>query len=279
MPTPLITGVTGQAGIYLVEYLLKPGCRGVGATRRAITDTGSRIAHLGEFITLGVAKLLEHIRPGKTDASFCMASTSEIFGSVHSVPQNESSMFYRRFLNRVSTLYRHWITVNYRESYGIRASSGILFNHNWPLRGLEVVTGKISYGVARIKQGITNEIRLGNLDALSDRGFSGDYVRAMRRMLQQDEPDDFVIASGEDHTVRKFCDHAFQAVGPDYLNPVVGDPAFWRPAELVPLIGDSRKARQLLGWEPGTNFAALVGSLLARDDAGRNFFAASRTSR
>lgn len=313
MPTALITGITGQDGSYLAEYLLDLGYRVVGVTRRTSTDTGSRIAHLrdsieiesgdlldqtslmtlinryqpdevynlaaqsfvptsweqpvltGEFTALGVTRLLEAIRLGKPDARFYQASSSEMFGKVQAVPQNESTSFYPRSPYGVSKLYGHWITVNYRESYGLHASSGILFNHESPRRGLEFVTRKISYGVARIKHGINDELRLGNLDARRDWGFAKDYVRAMHLMLQQDSPGDYVVASDNTHSVREFCRLAFGVAGLDWEKHVIVDPAFYRPAEVDLLVGDSSRIRANLGWAPTTSFDELVRSMVEAD--------------
>jgi GDPmannose 4,6-dehydratase len=313
MPTALITGITGQDGSYLAEYLLDLGYRVVGVTRRTSTDTGSRIAHLrdrieiesgdlldqtslmtlinrhqpdevynlaaqsfvptsweqpvltGEFTALGVTRLLEAIRLGKPDARFYQASSSEMFGKVQSVPQNESTSFYPRSPYGVSKLYGHWITVNYRESYGLHASSGVLFNHESPRRGLEFVTRKISYGVARITHGVDTELRLGNLDARRDWGFAGDYVRAMHLMLQQEQPGDFVVATDETHSVREFCQLAFETAGLDWEQHVVVDPAFYRPAEVDLLVGDSARIRTILGWTLTVQFSELVRTMVESD--------------
>ena len=197
----------------------------------------------GEFTALGVTRLLEAVRLAKPDARVYQASSSEMFGKVQAVPQNEATPFYPRSPYGVSKLYGHWITVNYRESYGLHASSGILFNHESPRRGLEFVTRKISYGVARIKLGVDRELRLGNLEARRDWGFAGDYVRAMRLMLQQPEPGDYVVATGETHSVRDFCEAAFAVAGLEWEDFVVVDPAFYRPAEVDLLVGDASRAR------------------------------------
>ena len=219
----------------------------------------------GEFTALGVTRLLEAVRLAKPDARVYQASSSEMFGKVQAVPQNEATPFYPRSPYGVSKLYGHWFTVNYRESYGLHASSGILFNHESPRRGLEFVTRKISYGVARIKLGVDRELRLGNLEARRDWGFAGDYVRAMRLMLQQPEPGDYVVATGETHSVRDFCEMAFARVGLDYQAYVVSDRAYWRPAEPIPLVGDFSRAQNTLGWAPSVSFDELVNVLVAAD--------------
>ena len=219
----------------------------------------------GEFTALGVTRILEAIRAAKPDARFYQASSSEMFGKVQAVPQSEATPFYPRSPYGVSKLYGHWITINYRESFGLHANSGILFNHESPRRGLEFVTRKISYGVARIKHGVDRELRLGNLDARRDWGFAGDYVRAMHLMLQRDEPGDFVVATGQTHSVREFCDTAFAAVGLDYRDHVVVDAAFYRPAEVDLLVGDPSAARTLLGWEPRVGFHELVQMMVEAD--------------
>jgi len=315
MPTALITGITGQDGSYLAEYLLDLGYRVVGVTRRTSTDTGIRFEHLrdrieltsadlldqtsllgvvdryqpdevynlaaqsfvptsweqpvltGEFTALGVTRLLESIRVARPGARVYQASSSEMFGKVQSMPQNESTPFYPRSPYGVSKLYGHWIAVNYRESYGLHVSSGILFNHESPRRGLEFVTRKISYGVARIKQGVDRELRLGNLEAQRDWGFAGDYVRAMHLMLQREEPGDYVVATGETHSVREFCAAAFAAVGLDWEEYVLVDPAFFRPAEVDLLVGDATRARRILGWESTVSFPELVTMMVDADMA------------
>jgi len=219
----------------------------------------------GEFTALGVTRLLEAVRLAKPDARVYQASSSEMFGKVQAVPQNEATPFYPRSPYGVSKLYGHWFTVNYRESYGLHASSGILFNHESPRRGLEFVTRKISYGVARIKLGVDRELRLGNLEARRDWGFAGDYVRAMHLMLQRPEPDDYVVATGQTHSVRDFCEAAFARVGLDYQAYVVSDPTYWRPAELIPLVGDFSRALNTRGWAPSVSFDELVSLLVAAD--------------
>ena len=219
----------------------------------------------GEFTALGVTRMLEAIRLVDRSIRFYQASSSEMFGRVQEEPQNESTPFWPRSPYGVAKVYGHWITVNYRESYGIYACSGILFNHESPLRGKEFVTRKISHGVARIKLGLDSELRLGNLDARRDWGFAGDYVRAMWLMLQQDKPDDFVIATGEQHSVRDFVELAFAHVGLDWQKYVATDPALLRPAEVNTLRGDASKAREKLGWEPSVPFRELVAMMVDAD--------------
>ena len=313
MPTALITGITGQDGSYLAEFLLEKGYDVVGVVRRtsiinlerleAIQDRvtlvqgdlldGSSLFGLlrefqpdevynlaamsfvptswqqpvltGEATALGVTRLLDAVRAVVPDARFYQASSSEMFGKVQAVPQVESTPFYPRSPYGVAKLYAHWITVNYRESYGLRASSGILFNHGSPRRGLEFVERKISYGVAAIKLGLAEKLHLGNLEAQRDLGFAGDYVRAMWLMLQQDQPDDFVIATGETHTIREICEVAFDRVGLDYREHVVRDQRFFRPAEVDLLVGDASKAGRKLGWEPTMSFTELIHTMVDAD--------------
>jgi GDPmannose 4,6-dehydratase len=219
----------------------------------------------GETTALGVTRLLDAIRIVDADIRFYQASSSEMFGKVQAVPQSESTPFYPRSPYGVAKLYGHWITVNYRESYDLHASSGILFNHEGPRRGLEFVTRKITHTAAKIKLGMATELRLGNLDAQRDWGFAGDYVEAMWRMLQQDSPDDYVVATGETHEVREFCDLAFAHVGLDYRDHVVQDERFVRPAEVDLLVGDPAKARAELGWELRTSFQDLVEMMVDAD--------------
>ncbi len=219
----------------------------------------------GEFTALGVTRVLEAIRHVDRKIRFYQASSSEMFGKVQETPQRESTPFYPRSPYGVAKVYGHWITVNYRESYDLFAVSGILFNHESERRGKEFVTRKISDGVARIKLGLTDELRLGNLDAKRDWGFAGDYVRAMWLMLQHHEPQDYVIASGRTNTVREFCRLAFAAADLDYRRYVVEDPRFVRPAEVDLLIGDASKAKALLGWEPRTTFEELVRQMVEAD--------------
>jgi len=219
----------------------------------------------GETTALGVTRLLDAIRLADHDVRFYQASSSEMFGKVVEVPQRESTPFYPRSPYGVAKLYGHWITVNYRESYGMHASSGILFNHESPRRGLEFVTRKIAHGVARIKLGLDTEIRLGNLDAQRDWGFAGDYVDAMWRMLQQDEPGDFVVSTDETHSVREFCELAFNRVDLNWEDHVVVDERFFRLAEVDLLVGDATRAREVLDWQPRTPFAELVHMMVDAD--------------
>ncbi|MEY4225638.1 MAG: hypothetical protein RL190_395 [Actinomycetota bacterium] len=306
VPRALITGVTGQDGSYLAEFLLDQGYEVHGVVRRSSTEGGERINHIAdrlhlhqadlldqssraaaisasepaeiynlaaqsfvptswsqpvltaEFTGVAVTRILEAMRAVRPTARFYQASSSEMYGRVRAVPQDEETPFYPRSPYGVAKAYGHYITVNYRESYDLFAVSGILFNHESPRRGLEFVTQKIANGVARIKTGLDSELRLGNLDAQRDWGFAGDYVRAMWMMLQQEEPDDYVIATGETHTVREFVEIAFGHAGLEPDDHVVIDPAFIRPAEVDLLIGDPAKARTRLGWEPSVDFRGLV---------------------
>ncbi|MHB2027361.1 MAG: GDP-mannose 4,6-dehydratase [Acidimicrobiales bacterium] len=219
----------------------------------------------GEATALGVTRLLDAIRIVDPEIRFYQASSSEMFGRVHRVPQDEDTSFYPRSPYGVAKVYGHWITVNYRESYHLHASSGILFNHESPRRGIEFVTRKVTHGVARIKAGLDHELRLGNLDAQRDWGFAGDYVRAMWLMLQRDTPDDFVIATGETHSVRELCDVAFSIAGLNYEKFVTVDPAFIRPAEVDLLVGDATKAHEVLGWRSATDFYSLVEMMVTSD--------------
>ncbi|MCB9373790.1 MAG: GDP-mannose 4,6-dehydratase [Microthrixaceae bacterium] len=219
----------------------------------------------GETTALGVTRLLDAIRIVDPDVRFYQASSSEMFGKVVEVPQRETTPLYPRSPYGVAKVYGHWITINYRESYGLHASSGMLFNHESPRRGLEFVTRKISHGVAQIKLGRESELRLGNLEAQRDWGFAGDYVEAMWAMLQRDEPDDYVVATGETHSVREFCEIAFSHVGLDYDDHVVVDERFMRPAEVDLLVGDPGKARTVLGWEPQVSFRQLVEMMVDAD--------------
>ncbi len=313
MKRALITGITGQDGSYLAEWLLSQGYAVTGMVRRASTENFERIEHLrdritllqgdlldpfsliqvleaaqpdeiynlaamsfvptswnqptltGEFTALGVTRLLDAMRTVCPTARFYQASSSEMFGKVREVPQSETTPFYPRSPYAVAKVYGHYITVNYRESYGLYAVSGILFNHESPRRGLEFVTRKISDGVARIRLGLARELRLGNLDACRDWGFAGDYVRAMWQMLQQPEPDDYLVATGESHSVREFCEIAFAHVGLDWRQYVVSDPSFFRPAEVEHLIGNAAKARARLGWAPTVDFPGLVRMMVDAD--------------
>jgi GDPmannose 4,6-dehydratase len=218
-----------------------------------------------EFTAVGVTRLLEAIRRVDPDIRFYQASSSEMFGKVREVPQNEQTPFYPRSPYGVAKVYGHFITINYRESYGLFAVSGILFNHESPRRGLEFSTRKITDGVARIKLGLADELRLGNLDAKRDWGYAGDYVEGMWMMLQQDEPEDFVLATGEAHSVGEFADNAFRHVGFDPEEHVKTDPEFLRPAEVDHLVGDATKAREQLGWEPRVTFRELVEMMVEAD--------------
>ena len=218
-----------------------------------------------EVTALGVTRLLEAMRLLSPRMRFYQASSSEMFGKVREVPQRESTPFYPRSPYGVAKCYGHWITVNYRESYNLYAVSGILFNHESPRRGLEFVTRKITYNAVRIKLGLTKELRLGNLDARRDWGFAGDYVEAMWRMLQQDTPDDYVVGSGETHSVREFCEKAFGYLDLDYRDYVVQDPRFYRPAEVDLLVSDPSHARQKLGWQPQVDFDGLIRMMVDSD--------------
>jgi GDPmannose 4,6-dehydratase len=311
--TALITGITGQDGSYLAEFLLSKGYRVVGLTRRSSTTVTDRISHIldqielvsgdlldssslmsavdyakpdevynlaaqsfvktswdqpvltAEFTAVGVTKILEAVRIVAPKARFYQASSSEMFGKVQAVPQVEKTPFYPRSPYGVAKLYGHWITINYRESFGLHASSGILFNHESPRRGIEFVTRKISYQVALIKAGLASELRLGNLDARRDWGFAGDYVKAMWLMLQQDQPDDYVIATNQTFSVQQFVEAAFSRADLDWKKYVVIDPKFCRPAEVDLLIGDPAHAKAKLGWQPETDFKALVNMMVDSD--------------
>ncbi len=219
----------------------------------------------GETTALSVTRMLDAIRIVEPKIRFYQASSSEMFGKVAEVPQTESTPFYPRSPYGVAKVYGHWITVNYRESYNLHASSGILFNHESPRRGLEFVTRKISYGAASIKLGLEEKLSLGNLDSKRDWGFAGDYVEAMWMMLQQEEPDDYVICSGMTHSVREFCDLAFNHLGLNYQDHVVVDEQFFRPAEVDLLVGDYGKAKKVLAWEPSTSFKDLVTMMVEAD--------------
>ena len=219
----------------------------------------------GEFTALGVTRMLEAMKKAAPKSRFYQASSSEQFGKVMETPQRESTPFYPRSPYGVAKVYGHWITLNYRESFGLYAVSGILFNHESPRRGLEFVTRKVTDGAARCKLGISSELRLGTLEARRDWGFAGDYVDAMWRMLQQDEPDDYVVATGETWSVRQLCQVAFEAVGLDYVDYVKHDTRFDRPAEVDLLVGDAAKAREKLGWEPTVRFRELVAMMVAAD--------------
>ena len=235
------------------------------AAQSFVQTSWSQPVLTGEFTALGVTRMLEAVRRAAPKARFYQASSSEMFGKVLETPQRESTPFYPRSPYGVAKVYGHWITVNYRESYGLYAVSGILFNHESPRRGLEFVTRKISDGVARIKLGKQQELRLGNLDARRDWGFAGDYVEAMWRMLQHDTPDDYVVGTGQTWSVRQLCEIAFSVVGLDYRDHVVVDPKFLRPAEVDVLVADPAKARAVLGWEPTVSFPALVEMMVEAD--------------
>jgi GDPmannose 4,6-dehydratase len=313
VPRALITGVTGQDGSYLAEFLLDKGYEVVGVVRRTSHHSYERIEPFldririvtadlldqhslteavrdvqpdevynlaaqsyvptsfsqpvltGEFTALGVTRILEAIRLGHPRARFYQASSSEMFGKVQETPQHEGTPFYPRSPYGVAKVYGHWITVNYRESYGLYAVSGILFNHESPRRGVEFVTRKVSDGVARIKLGRSRELRLGNLDAKRDWGFAGDYVDAMWRMLQRPVPADYVIGTGVTHSVRELVEVAFGHVGLDYRDFVVTDRTQFRPAEVDVLIADPRKAMAELGWTPRVSFEDLVRMMVDAD--------------
>lgn len=309
----LITGITGQDGSYLAEFLLKKDYRVYGLIRRSSTINFERINHLqdqielipgdlldqsslisalrhtepdevynlaaqsfvptswtqpvltGEFTALGVTRLLEAIRVVNRGIRFYQASSSEMFGMAQKSPQDEATPFYPRSPYGVAKLYGHWITVNARESYGLFCCSGILFNHESPRRGIEFVTRRVSYSTARIKLGLQDKLKIGNLDAERDWGFAGDYVEAMWLMLQQESPEDFVVATGETHTVKRLLEVAFGHLGLDYRGFVEVDPALFRPAEVHHLCGDCSKARRKLGWKPTVSFERLVEMMVESD--------------
>jgi GDPmannose 4,6-dehydratase len=309
----LITGVTGQDGSYLAEFLLSQGYEVIGMVRRSSTVNFERIAHIqdqielvagdlldevsiinvlrdhrptevynlaaqsfvqtswkqpvltGETTAMGVTRLLDAIRLVDPEIRFYQASSSEMFGKVLEVPQRETTPFYPRSPYGVAKVYGHWITVNYRESYGLHASSGILFNHESPRRGFEFVTRKVTHGVARIALGLDDKLSLGNLDAQRDWGYAADYVRAMWLMLQQDGPDDYVVSTGETHQVRELCRLAFEVVGLDWEQHVVIDERFLRPAEVDLLVGHPAKAHAVLGWRPEVDFPGLVTMMVEAD--------------
>jgi len=313
MPRALVTGVTGQDGSYLAEFLLAKGYEVIGMVRRTSHHSYERIEHLldrieivaadlldqhsltvvlqetrpdevynlaaqsyvptswsqpvltGEFTALGVTRILEAIRLVHPTARFYQASSSEMFGKANETPQRETTPFYPRSPYGVAKVYGHWITVNYRESYGLYAVSGILFNHESPRRGIEFVTRKVTDGVARIKLGLAKELRLGNLDAQRDWGFAGDYVDAMWRMLQQPTAQDYVVGTGQTHSVQHLVELAFSHVGLDWRRHVVTDPKYYRPAEVDLLLADPSKARRELGWEPKVAFGELVAMMVDAD--------------
>jgi GDPmannose 4,6-dehydratase len=306
MKKAFITGITGQDGSYLAEFLLEKGYEVVGMVRRSSTVNFERIKHIqddltlvsgdlldqaslidiiqehrpdeiynlaaqsfvqtswnqpvftGEVTALGVTRLLDALRHVDPGIRFYQASTSEMFGKVREVPQSETTPFYPRSPYGVAKVYGHWITVNYRESYNLFATSGICFNHESPRRGHEFVTRKIARAAARIKLGLDHDLHLGNLDSQRDWGFAPDYVHGMWLMLQQDQPEDYVLATGRTHTVRRFVELAFDAAGLDYRNYVVQDPSFIRPADVDLLVGDPGKARRNMGWQAETSFEELV---------------------
>ena len=311
--TALITGITGQDGSYLAEFLLKKGYRVVGMVRRTSTESLERIRHIrddvelqqgdlldqlslislieisepdevynlaaqsfvptswqqpvltSEFTALGVTRLLEAIRLVDPQIRFYQASSSEMFGKVRESPQNEHTPFYPRSPYGVAKVYGHFITVNYRESYGMFASSGILFNHESPRRGLEFVTRKVTYNAARIKNGLGRGLELGNLDSSRDWGFAGDYVKAMWQMLQLDAPGDFVIGSGRAHTVRQLVKTAFEYVGLEWKDHVTTSESLHRPAEVDHLVADASKARTELSWSPVVDFEELIRMMVDAD--------------
>jgi GDPmannose 4,6-dehydratase len=310
----LITGLTGQDGSYLAEFLLDQGYEVLGMVRRTSTVTFERIRHIqdrvelvqgdlldqtsllqlisdyrphevynlaaqsfvptswsqpvftGDVTGLGVTRMLEAVRVvDPKGIRFYQASSSEMFGKVREVPQRETTPFYPRSPYGVAKVYGHWIAINYRESYDMFVCSGILFNHESPRRGLEFVTRKVTHGAARIKLGLADELRLGNLDSRRDWGYAGDYVRAMWLMLQQDEADDYVVGTGETHSVGELVEVAFAAAGLDWRQHVVQDPRFYRPAEVDMLVSDPSKAREKLGWEPEVGFEELVRMMVEAD--------------
>jgi GDPmannose 4,6-dehydratase len=235
------------------------------AAQSFVQTSWSQPVLTSETTALGVTRMLDAIRIVDPEIRFYQASSSEMFGRVRAIPQNEDTEFYPRSPYGVAKVYGHWITVNYRESYQLHASSGILFNHESPRRGLEFVTRKVTHGVARIKNGLDRELFLGNLDAQRDWGFAGDYVKAMWAMLQREEPDDFVIATGQTHSVRELCEVAFSAAGLDWQDHVKIDPAFLRPAEVDLLVGDPSKAQSTLGWKCDVDFYGLIEMMVAAD--------------
>ena len=235
------------------------------AAQSFVQTSWSQPVLTGETTAIGVTRLLDAIRIANPEIRFYQASSSEMFGKVHEVPQRETTPFYPRSPYGVAKVYGHWITVNYRESYGLHASSGMLFNHESPRRGLEFVTRKVTHGVARIACGLDDKLALGNLDAQRDWGYAADYVRAMWLMLQQDQPGDYVVATGETHPVRELCDLAFSAAGLDWEQHVVVDERFLRPAEVDLLVGDPAKAQETLGWRRDVDFPRLVQMMVEAD--------------
>ncbi len=235
------------------------------AAQSFVGSSWSQPLYTGDVTALGVTRLLEAIRINGLNVRYYQASSSEMFGKVQQMPQSESTPFYPRSPYAVAKLYGHWITINYRESYNMFACSGILFNHESPRRGIEFVTRKIADGVARIYHGLNKELRLGNLDAKRDWGFAGDYVEAMWKMLQRNNPEDYVVATGETHTVKEFCEIAFESAGLDWEKYVKIDPKFMRPAEVNLLLGDASKARKELDWQPKVSFKELVHMMVESD--------------
>ena len=313
MKKALITGITGQDGSYLADFLLEKGYDICGMVRRSSTITYERISHIqerlkliqgdlldqnsliealrmsepdevynlgaqsfvptswnqpvltGEFTALGVTRMLEAIRTVNPKIRFYQASSSEMFGKIQETPQNEKTLFYPRSPYGVAKVYGHYITVNYRESYGMFCCSGILFNHESPRRGLEFVSRKVTHAAARIKLGLQKQLIMGNLDARRDWGFAGDYVEAMWLMLQQDEPGDYVIATGISHSVRDLIQTAFDHLGLAWEEYLTSDPKFLRPAEVDHLLGDPRKAKAILGWQPRVSFEELIRKMVDHD--------------
>jgi GDPmannose 4,6-dehydratase len=257
--------VTDLASILRVIDRYKPDELYNLAAQSFVAASWDEPAHTADVNAIGVSNALEAIRQADSRARFYQASTSEMFGKIQSQQQDEGTAFYPRSPYGVAKLYGHWITINYRESYGLHASSGILFNHESPLRGIEFVTRKITDGAARIKLGMQKELSLGNLDAKRDWGYAGDYVEAMWLMLQQDEPDDYVVASGVTTSVRDFCAIAFEHLGLRYEDHVRTDPRFFRPAEVDVLLGNAAKARKKLGWAPKTSLRDLVAMMVDAD--------------
>jgi GDPmannose 4,6-dehydratase len=235
------------------------------AAQSFVKTSWHQAVHTGEVTALGVTRLLDAIRLTDPEIRFYQASSSEMFGKAQEVPQSESTPFYPRSPYGVAKVYGHWITINYRESYGLHASSGILFNHESPRRGIEFVTRKVTDAVARIKLGLATDLHLGNLESKRDWGFAGDYVRAMWLMLQQDEPADFVVATGTTHSVRELCEAAFQHAGLDWEQYVVVDERFLRPAEVDILVGDPQRANDILGWKTDVDFPELVAMMVDAD--------------
>jgi GDPmannose 4,6-dehydratase len=313
MKRALITGITGQDGSYLAEFLLDKGYEVFGMVRRSSTVNYERISHVqdriqliqgdlldqislmealtrsqpdevynlgaqsfvptswnqpvltGEFTALGVTRMLEAIRTVNPKIRLYQASTSEMFGKIAETPQNENTPFYPRSPYGVAKVYGHWITVNYRESYGMFCCSGILFNHESPRRGLEFVSRKVTYAAARIRLGLQDQLKMGNLDARRDWGFAGDYVKAMWLMLQQDKPEDYVIATGISHSVKDLVRIAFDRVGLDWEKHVVSDPGLFRPAEVDHLLGNPMKAKTRLGWAPRVTVEELIKMMVDSD--------------